>query len=312
MQKTTDKSLENIAKQTLEKLESLGILPYPKYYNDVFIDLISKNTDIDLDIIEKHADLFIKDNEDNKLINETIQIAKENVLVFEKSNQNLRKISKDKSVELSELNEEEGTIDTSTVRKLCESLIYDILDELSKTDQIVKKMQEKLEEFEKDANIHPLTKIYNYKIYENRLKSILDIGQDRDLDVFVAIIDADNFSHINDTCGRVAGDKTLVYLARTLQGILREDTKIYHTEGTEFILVLNRLIQKNAKDTMERIVKEIHESKLYYKGNNINLTVSVGITKHKKGDTFETINQRAKEAVALAKKSGKNCYKEVY
>ncbi len=313
MQKNSSKNISQVGFEALERLNGLGILPYPKHYNDAFMDILENSEDVDMQNIQsKYGNLFFKKTQCEDITNESIEVAKQSIKEFETSNKNIRQISDEKGVELSEIDEDRYPLTLKVVEDLFDNLISSIQTQLDKSDKIVKQLQEKIENFEKNANINPLTKIYNHNIFKNNFQQIISIGKTRELDAYIAIIDADNFKLINQRYGHVAGDKTLVYLARTLQDTLREGTKVYHTNGTEFVIVLNRMSLKSVQSTINRVVNEISQSKLFYKGNNIHLTISAGLTKHKKNDTFESIVQRAREALKLAKCSGKNCFKEVH
>jgi diguanylate cyclase (GGDEF)-like protein len=52
---------------------------------------------------------------------------------------------------------------------------------------------------------------------------------------------------------------------------------------------------------IKRIVKKIQNTTLKYKDELIKITISAGITQHKKGDTFEEILKRADMALYEAK-----------
>jgi len=74
-------------------------------------------------------------------------------------------------------------------------------------------------------------------------------------------------------------------------------------------LVLNRVDLKEAERIIERIVEKISHTVLKYNEHLIKISVSMGVTKHKKGDTLKTLLQRADDALYEAKKEGKNRYK---
>jgi diguanylate cyclase (GGDEF)-like protein len=138
------------------------------------------------------------------------------------------------------------------------------------------------------------------------LETILDFGKDKNLDLSLIIFDLDDFKHINDTYGHIAGDKTLIYVAKVLKNSLRNEVKAYRFGGEEFVIVLNRIDIQEAKKIANRILKTISDSKLIYKNNTIKITMSGGITTHKAKDTIESIIERADKALYKAKDNGKN------
>jgi diguanylate cyclase (GGDEF)-like protein len=161
-------------------------------------------------------------------------------------------------------------------------------------------------QLEKESNIDPLTKLYNKRALIKDMENILDFGKDKDLDLALIIFDLDDFKKINDTYGHIAGDKTLIYIGKVLKGALRKETKTYRFGGEEFVVMLNRVDIQEAKRTADRMLKTISESKLIYKNNTIQITMSGGITSHKAGDTIDSIIERADKALYEAKSAGKN------
>ena len=84
---------------------------------------------------------------------------------------------------------------------------------------------------------------------------------------------------------------------------------MYRYGGEEFIVILNRTTLQEATSSVERIIKEVEQSRLLYKGHNINLTISAGIGCYKKGDTPEMLIEKADSSLYKAKSNGKNCLK---
>ena len=137
---------------------------------------------------------------------------------------------------------------------------------------------------------------------------ILEKGKNRDLDLCIAILDLDDFKGINDTFGHLVGDFVLIKFVQIVKSLIRKTDKIYRYGGDEFIIIFNRSTPLNATKTIERILNKIDKTKLKYKDYLIKLTVSAGITCHKKGDDVESIIKRADEALYEAKVT-KNEYK---
>ena len=121
------------------------------------------------------------------------------------------------------------------------------------------------------------------------------------------MIDVDNFKYINDEHGHLAGDKILYFLAQTLKTMVRTVDKIYRYGGEEFAVVLSRCDETQAFAIADKLRAKIEQSKLLYLGQSVYVTISVGVTIHQIGDTFDTILDRADKALFCAKKSNKNC-----
>ena len=114
-----------------------------------------------------------------------------------------------------------------------------------------------------------------------------------------------NFKVINDTYGHIAGDKILIFIANILKKTLRDGDKIFRYGGEEFILILNRLDNIHCLKIASRILELINKNKLIYKGESINVTVSIGTTIYNISDTPDSMIHRADKALYRAKKDGK-------
>ncbi|MDX1809397.1 MAG: diguanylate cyclase [Sulfurospirillaceae bacterium] len=299
-----------IGQDTFHKLEKLNIPPYPKYYHETFMDLLlnRENNDI-LDISKKYKYLFSIDDTDANLKEACLDITRESIKEFEKSNLNLKNISHDNIIDIDEIKKEPNGLDATKILNSFDIFQKQVLTELENADKTITGLKLEIEKLERESNIDPLTKIYNRRSLNKDLEEILEAGLDKVLDLQIILFDADDFKKINDTFGHIAGDKTLIFLTRLIQSSIRSGIKVYRFGGEEFVVILNRSTDENGIRITERIIKNADESKLLYKGNTIHLTISAGITSHIKGDSTESILARADQALYEAKLCGKNCCK---
>ncbi len=302
--------IEKIGNDTFKKLINLKIPPYPKYYHDTFMDILSdpRNKDV-LDLSKKYNYLFSTSEINPSVEDSCFNITKESVQEFENSNITLKNISNENTIDIDNIKKEPGNIDAKKVLYSFDNFQKQITKELDNADKTITRLKLEIEKLERESNIDPLTKTYNRRVLIKDLEDIIEVGKERTLDMQVILFDADDFKNINDTFGHIAGDKTLIYITRLIQNSIRKGIRIYRYGGEEFIIILNRTQLKDGIKVAERIIKNADESKLLYKGNTINLTLSAGITNHLKGDSAETIIDRADNALYLAKKAGKNCQK---
>jgi len=302
--------IEEIGNETFKKLVNLQIPPYPKYYHDTFMDILSdpNNKDV-LELSKKYNYLFSASEINPSVEDSCFHITKESVREFENSNITLKNISNENIIDIDTIKKEPNNIDAKKVLFSFDNFQKQITKELGNADKTITRLKLEIEKLERESNIDPLTKTYNRRVLIKDLEDILEVGKERTLDMQVILFDADDFKNINDTFGHIAGDKTLIYITRLIQNSIRKGIRIYRYGGEEFIIILNRTQLDAGEKVAERIIKNADESKLLYKGNTIHLTLSAGITNHLKGDSAETIIDRADNALYLAKKAGKNCRK---
>jgi diguanylate cyclase (GGDEF)-like protein len=197
------------------------------------------------------------------------------------------------------------SININDIKNKFENIQTHMLDEVNKANSMIVGLTKKIEDLEKSSLIDHLTKTYNRNALSSDLLKLCSLENIND-DIHLFVIDIDNFKSINDTYGHVVGDKVLIFLANILRKTLREGVKIYRYGGEEFIVLLNRIEKKESHQIAQRIVSLINSNRLIYKELNINITVSLGATTLRIGDTPDELITRADKALYIAKQNGKN------
>ena len=125
------------------------------------------------------------------------------------------------------------------------------------------------------------------------------------IDMILGIIDIDDFKNINDTYGHAAGDLVLKTLSATMNNeIIKLPSGIIgRWGGEEFLFLAPNLNVSDVIDNIEKARLRVSSTKFEDIGN---VTISLGITSFKLGDTAESIFKRADDALYEAKQTGKN------
>ena len=184
-------------------------------------------------------------------------------------------------------------------------------EEVQKANNIITQLTQQVKILEKKSNLDALTKVYNRRA----LISYLDNVCSNDIlpySFHMLILDIDDFKIINDSYGHIAGDKVLIFIANILRKTLRDGDKVFRYGGEEFIIILNRIDDELCLKITNRLLKLIRNNKLIYKGESLNVTMSIGTTKYKDTDSSDTLIARADKALYTAKKNGKDqMYSEI-
>ena len=98
----------------------------------------------------------------------------------------------------------------------------------------------------------------------------------------------DHFKSINDRFGHLAGDKVLRLIAQQLSRRLRKSDFIGRFGGEEFVLLLPGTTQEQAHTALEALREGIEESPFHFKTERVTITISVGYTEFRPGDTLST------------------------
>ena len=148
----------------------------------------------------------------------------------------------------------------------------------------------------------PLTNTFNRNYLE-------EIGHVIDLKNYsIAMLDLDKFKVINDTYGHKAGDYVLSHVSTIFKKSIRDSDILIRYGGEEFLLLINNRDSEKLKMTIcERIRANVAKENFSYDGDDIKVTLSIGIHKH------PSLEKNLQEAIKIAdkmlyeaKRSGRN------
>lgn len=122
----------------------------------------------------------------------------------------------------------------------------------------------------------------------------------------IAVIDLDHFKRINDTHGHAAGDTVLRRFAQAGQTALRATDVLARWGGEEFLVLLPDTGMPLALAALERLREQVSALVIDLGGTPVQLTVSIGLTGHRRGDTLAQTLARADEWLYEAKAQGRN------
>jgi diguanylate cyclase len=122
----------------------------------------------------------------------------------------------------------------------------------------------------------------------------------------VALLDVDNFKHLNDRYGHLAGDDALIYLVDVIRSSIRPADVVARFGGEEFVLLMPETPLDEALETIRRLQREL--TKTFFLANNDRLviTFSAGVAQWHLGERDIDVIERADQAMYQAKLAGKN------
>ncbi|MEH6500670.1 MAG: diguanylate cyclase [Pseudoalteromonas distincta] len=163
-----------------------------------------------------------------------------------------------------------------------------------------------LEEQRQRAMIDSLTGMANRAGLQKRMEEEFERWQRYGGELLMAVLDVDHFKSINDRFGHLAGDKVLRLIAQQLSRRLRKSDFIGRFGGEEFVLLLPGTTQEQAHTALEALREGIEESPFHFKTERVTITISVGYTEFRPGDTLDSVFGRADGAMYQAKEQGRN------
>jgi diguanylate cyclase (GGDEF)-like protein len=150
-----------------------------------------------------------------------------------------------------------------------------------------------------------LTGLPNRVLLADRLSRALARNQRYGGGVAVLFADLDRFKLVNDSRGHAAGDALLVSAAERLRGAVRSDDTVARFGGDEFVVICeDGAAGGEARMVAERISESFREPFLVA-GQEVFLSVSVGVAVAAPGDSPEELLRDADAAMYRAKDSGR-------
>lgn len=120
---------------------------------------------------------------------------------------------------------------------------------------------------------------------------------------WLGVIDIDHFKSVNDTHGHLIGDEVLLLLSRLMRSSFRYQDRLYRFGGEEFVVLMRSASPEAAAGAFERLRSNVEAYGFPRVGR---ITVSVGFTEVRPGDTPAGAFERADKAVYYAKQHGRN------
>jgi len=168
-------------------------------------------------------------------------------------------------------------------------------------------MRQRIEELQEMAMHDPLTGIANRRFVEISLAARLEELRRYGFPFALLFTDVDNFKPINDTYGHVVGDRILKMIGATLSHSLRTFDVIGRWGGEEFVTLLVNIRPENLFKLSDRLRRLVEKSQLTIEsGETLGVTVSIGATVARPGDTTETLVERADKLMFESKRRGRN------
>ncbi len=172
---------------------------------------------------------------------------------------------------------------------------------VSRVDQL------ELAELRHRSDTDALTGLRNRAYVERLLGGLLSGGEEVARSLGILFIDVDNFKEVNDTFGHDIGDRVLKMVSGTIQNALRVTDVVGRWGGDEFVAVIQDIHSQSSLHKVAAKIQVLTEaSRLDVASQACQVTVSIGGTLAKKGDSRESLIKRADDLMYQMKRSGRN------
>lgn len=161
--------------------------------------------------------------------------------------------------------------------------------------------------FKVQAEIDPLTGLYNRRAGKEKIQQVLDGSADVDIEYALLMIDLDDFKPINDKYGHKAGDIVLITLAERLTKHVRNEDIVIRWGGDEILMFIKQ--QNHALDVTsinEKLAILIQQVITIDEDKTVSVGASIGFAVFPlHGFDLDVLIERADEAMYQIKSQTK-------
>jgi len=153
-----------------------------------------------------------------------------------------------------------------------------------------------------------LTQLYSRRYIDDRLPAELAYAARHRVDLCVLLIDVDEFKHVNDTHGHLAGDRVLRSLARCFEGVVRSEDVLGRYGGEEFAVIALGNDHGAGLTLAERLRRAVEQLEIPWEDGALPITISVGMAHNftTGQGTAEGLFAASDAALYEAKRKGRN------
>ncbi|MBI4809569.1 MAG: diguanylate cyclase [Nitrosomonadales bacterium] len=170
----------------------------------------------------------------------------------------------------------------------------------------IRELEHELEEVSELVREDQLTGALNRRGLDESIDRELKRSDRSKVPVSIALLDIDNFKHLNDSLGHQAGDLALKHLTKVIKETLRPADTVGRYGGEEFLIVLPDTDLNSAVEAMQRLQRDLTKKFFLHNNERILVTFSAGVALRREEEDADALIGRADKAMYKAKQTGKN------
>ncbi|MBN2873995.1 MAG: GGDEF domain-containing protein [Spirochaetales bacterium] len=150
------------------------------------------------------------------------------------------------------------------------------------------------------------TGLYTHDFFMRRLEEEIARMERHGNDSCTLMLDVDHFKRFNDSYGHLAGDEVLEAMASVLKSVMRTGDAVARFGGEEFCVLAVDCDETGAMEMAERIRVAVEQLRVPHEGQDLSVTVSVGVRMLDPGIEPKQLLDDADKALYSSKAAGRN------
>lgn len=158
------------------------------------------------------------------------------------------------------------------------------------------------------AHYDSITGLYNRNYFVSLLSGYVRMAEEKNDIISVMVIDIDDFKKVNDGLGMVVGDELIQVFGGFLKEFMETNTIVCHLNNDVYCIAIYGPSGSNSVETIQKkIRRRTKEPFVLSNGQNVNITVSIGVAEYPEAavTALELINC-AEIVMFRCKANGKN------
>ena len=172
-----------------------------------------------------------------------------------------------------------------------------LMSEIRRLKAEVAGLESRVEQLDRLACMDVLVPAANRRGLMKALEMVLARHERHGIPAAILFIDVDGLKSINDRHGHAAGDAALVHLTGLMTQNVRKNDLVARIGGDEFAILLDHSPDEVAAQTAGRLAAQVAASELLYSGVALDLSIAIGLAMIERGDTPESVLDRADRAM---------------
>jgi diguanylate cyclase (GGDEF)-like protein len=173
--------------------------------------------------------------------------------------------------------------------------VHQLVDEIARLRGQVAQLQERVEQLDHLAHQDSLIDLPNRRGFLRELERLIARVSRYGDTAAMLFVDVDGLKAINDSFGHRAGDEALIQVADLLASGVRKSDVCARIGGDEFGILLENADEDSAHETAARLIDMIAACEFLHDGDELPLSVAIGVGLIRADDTAATVMARADE-----------------
>jgi|GEM_PF-871113 len=172
----------------------------------------------------------------------------------------------------------------------------------------IEEQARQIDQIRREAYTDALAEVANRKAFDEKLQMLLAAWHRHRQPFVLLLADMDHLKRINDAHGHRAGDLVIRRLGTILREAVREGDFVARYGGDEFAILLPNTVLPDGVNLAEAIRGRIADqsSQVTLRGEEVAMSLSIGVAAVADGDDAGSLIQRADTALYRAKNLGRN------